>query len=305
MALSEYARAIKQSSKTESLELFGEACKVFEAILTWSKDLTQVGQIAYEGNPPSHSLAIPMITLNVICELRSYDSDSSLYEDIVPQCLKEVGLHVNTDAQLVPEVVSPEGELIDTPEGRVLNCGHAIEAGWFVLEFVRRFSPKNSSELTTMALNMIEWSYEIGWDDECGGIYYFLDREGHSPEQLEWPMKLWWVHNETMVAMLLAYKMTKEQKWWDRYEKVSNYTMTHFPDTRENNIVVPEPPGKGGRKASPKQQQEPGGAWFGYLDRQGRVSQRFKGGPYKGFFHVPRCLLLCSKWLQELAEESA
>jgi hypothetical protein len=24
------------------------------------------------------------------------------------------------------------------------------------------------------------------------------------------------------------------------------------------------------------------GTWFGYLDRQGNVSQRFKGGTYKG-----------------------
>jgi hypothetical protein len=38
--------------------------------------------------------------------------------------------------------------------------------------------------LVPMALSMIEWSYDAGWDDEFGGIYYFLDCNGHSPEQL-------------------------------------------------------------------------------------------------------------------------
>ena len=35
-----------------------------------------------------------------------------------------------------------------------------------------------------------------------------------------------------------------------------------------------------------------GGEWFGYLRRDGTVANRRKGGNYKGFFHVPRCLLL-------------
>jgi len=33
------------------------------------------------------------------------------------------------------------------------------------------------------------------------------------------------------------------------------------------------------------------GEWFGYADRSGTVTHRFKGGPYKGAFHVPRALL--------------
>jgi len=42
------------------------------------------------------------------------------------------------------------------------------------------------------------------------------------------------------------------------------------------------------------------GEWFGYLSQQGEVSSRFKGGPWKGCFHVPRCLYLCEKLIQSL-----
>lgn len=46
---------------------------------------------------------------------------------------------------------------------------------------------------------------------------------------------------------------------------------------------------------------DPGhGEWYGYLDRRGEVTHRFKGGPYKGCFHVPRALWLCWRLLQKL-----
>ena len=43
-----------------------------------------------------------------------------------------------------------------------------------------------------------------------------------------------------------------------------------------------------------------GGEWAGYLDRQGRVKMDFKGGPYKGCFHLPRALMLCENILHQL-----
>lgn len=33
-------------------------------------------------------------------------------------------------------------------------------------------------------------------------------------------MKLWWVHNEAMVGTLLAYHITKDKRWWDKFEMV-------------------------------------------------------------------------------------
>ena len=45
-----------------------------------------------------------------------------------------------------------------------------------------------------------------------------------------------------------------------------------------------------------------GGEWAGYLDREGKVKMNFKGGPYKGCFHVPRALMICEKILKQLLE---
>ena len=88
-------------------------------------------------------------------------------------------------------------------------------------------------------------------------------------------MKLWWPHAEAMVATLMAFKHTGKPMWWSRFEQAASYTLSKFPD-RE------------------------GGEWFGYLDRAGKVTHSFKGGPYKGAFHVPRALLMCEIMLEDM-----
>ena len=49
--------------------------------------------------------------------------------------------------------------------------------------------------------------------------------------------------------------------------------------------------------------KEKGGEWFGYLNRQGDVNIRMKGGQWKGCFHVPRALMLVATTLKHMDEE--
>ena len=98
-----------------------------------------------------------------------------------------------------------------------------------------------------------------------------LDAEGHPPQELEWDQKLWWVHLETLVALSMAYRLTGREDCWQWYQKVHDYTWSHFTDTAQ-------------------------GEWYGYLNRQGEVILPLKGGKWKGCFHVPRALFLC--WQQ-------
>ena len=103
---------------------------------------------------------------------------------------------------------------------------------------------------------------------------HLLDVKGRPPQQLEWSQKLWWVHLETLVALLKGFNLTKRQECWDWFEKVHDYSWQHFSD---------------------RDYKE----WYGYLDRRGEVLLNLKGGKWKGCFHVPRALYLC--W-QELSK---
>ena len=76
-----------------------------------------------------------------------------------------------------------------------------------------------------------------------------------------------------MIGFAMAFSVTRSVKHWARFVQVTEYTLGHFKDA------------------------EHGGEWFGYLDRRGERTHRFKAGPYKGCFHVPRALMECYRIL--------
>jgi N-acylglucosamine 2-epimerase len=263
LALLEYSRA------TNDPVLRAEAEELFARVRQWIADPAALGRPVLPGQSGANALAVPMMLLALADEF-SLDSDSPLWGEITGRSLEEIYLHVKPEQKLVFENVGPGGALLEGSEGRLLNPGHAIETGWFVLEQARRRKDQRARKI---ALEMIDWSFEKGWDAKNGGIFYFLDSGGFSPVQLEWSMKLWWPHAEAAYALLLAWRETGEKMFAERFEKVVEYSFSHFSDRQY-------------------------GEWFGYLDCQGRPTHLFKGGPYKGCFHVPRFLWLCISLLE-------
>ena len=63
-----------------------------------------------------------------------------------------------------------------------LTRGHSIEAGWFLLQYATK---KNLTDLKRTAIEkFIVNPFQYGWDDQYGGLYYYLDVDGHSPVQV-------------------------------------------------------------------------------------------------------------------------
>jgi N-acylglucosamine 2-epimerase len=216
--------------------------------------------------------AMPMILLATTQELRKVNEDP-IYQEVVDQSLNEVlGVFLKRDAKALFETVGPNGEMLDSPEGRCINPGHAIETSWFMMHEARH---RNDKTLLRSALDVLRWSLELGWDKEHGGILYFVDIEGKPTEQLEWDMKLWWPHTEALYALLLAHHLTGEPVYEEWYERVHAWSFQHFADPTH-------------------------GEWFGYLHRDGSVSSSLKGSMWKGPFHLPRALLYGWKVLEEM-----
>lgn len=266
LALIEFSRLVGDSS------IRADAEAMFRRVDRWRSDPAALGRPALAGQEPSSSLAVPMIMLSLADEFCS-DSDSTPYDPIIGPSVEEILLHLRPDERLVYENVRPDGSLIEGSEGRLLNPGHAIETGWFLLEHGKKRGDRRAVEA---GLNMIDWMFEKGWDSEYGGIYYFLDAGGFSPAQLEWPMKLWWPHCEAAYAMLAAFEETGEELYARRFEQVVEYAFPRFSDPEH-------------------------GEWFGYLDRRGRPTHDLKGGPYKGCFHVPRFLWMSIRLLERMS----
>jgi len=175
------------------------------------------------------------------------------------------------DKKIILENVGIDGQPVDCFEGRLINPGHGNESMWFLMDVAVRYK---NNELINQYVEILTATTEYGWDKKYGGIFYFMDIKGHPVQQLEWDQKLWWVHLETMISFLKAYKLTGDESAKEWFLKVHEYTWNHFRD------------------------KEYGGEWFGYLNRQGDPLLTLKGGKWKGCFHVPRALLQLWKTIE-------
>jgi len=52
---------------------------------------------------------MPMITLNIICELRNYNDDRTLYETTANACIPQIKMHVHGEIKATLETVTQDG----------------------------------------------------------------------------------------------------------------------------------------------------------------------------------------------------
>lgn len=228
---------------------------------------------AMPGARPLRSLALPMILSNLSLELEDVLDKGQVARDVRQVVDEVMNVFLDGGRGVLFENVAPDGSHVDSFEGRLLNPGHGIEAMWFMMDIGQRLGDK---DLIDRAVDTVLSTLDLAWDKQHGGILYFMDALGKPPQQLEWDQKLWWVHLETLVALLMGYNLTGRQACWEWFERVHQYSFGHFADPNY-------------------------GEWFGYLNRRGEVLLELKGGKWKGCFHVPRALYRCHLELAKLA----
>ena len=252
------------------------AKKTFDIVLSKKDNPKGKWSKAAPGARATKSFDLPMILCNVSLEIESLLQPDFLKETI-ENCIHEVmDVFYRPELDMIVEHVGKDGSLVDSFEGRLQNPGHAIEAMWFIMDLGRRLGRK---DLIEKAVHIALREIEYGWDEQYGGIFYFLDRLGHPQQQLEWDQKLWWVHIETLITTLKGYELTGNEDCLRWFKRVHEYVWSHFVD--------PEYP-----------------EWFGYLNRRGEVLLSLKGGKWKGCFHGPRGLMQCYQTLENLAKKN-
>lgn len=249
------------------------ARKTFDIVLSRVDNPKARWNKAVPGSRSLKTFDLPMILCNVALEIEPLLEPKFLHQTI-DTCLHEVlDVFYRPELGLVVEALGKDGELVDSFDGRKLNPGHAIESTWFIMDLGKRL---NRPDLIEKAVEISLAEVEYGWDEQYGGIFYFMDRLGKPRHELEFDQKLWWVHIETLISMLKGYQLTGNPKCLEWFERVHDYTWKHFAD--------PDYP-----------------EWYGYLNRRGEVLLPLKGGKWKGCFHVPRGLFNCWKMLEELS----
>lgn len=249
-----------------------EAKKYFKFIFGIYKDPSsdpyKITPKSYAETRATKSLAEPMILLNTASIMRDSDADCRAYYDgVITSLISDIRAFYKPEFNALFECVGTNGGVIlDSAPCRVINPGHDIECSWFLLdEGIKR----RDSELTAFAETVFNNAFEFGWDKEYGGILYFKDVLGKPVEAYEHDMKLWWPHNEAVIASLMLYKHTGNEKYKEIFDRVTSYAFSHFSDPEY-------------------------GEWLGYLRRDGKPTEPpCKGHTYKGPFHVMRMLAKC------------
>lgn len=188
-----------------------------------------------------------------------------------------MGAFRQPDGDLLYEYVTLDNQLIDSPQGRSIVPGHAIESMWFMIHIYQHWGNQHRIQ---EAVALIQSQIQYGWDEAYGGIILARDAAGGEPW---WPFadsKLWWPHTEALYALLLAFEQSSEPWALDWFEKVHNYAFSHYPVAEH-------------------------GEWTQKLDRQGKPFTQTVALPVKDPFHLPRALISVIKVLERLTASGA
>ena len=249
----------------ECLERARKAYNIYWDLAHGAADPVGMGPKTIPETRTGRSFGLPMIILNVIGILLRVDPEhKEEYEQRAQQCIDEIfQYHVKPEMKCLLENVGPNGEVrTNYTEGRIVNPGHDIEGVWFILEHAKR---TGNTDLIPK-----------GWDREYEGLLYFRDCLGNPPEAYEHDMKLWWPHNEILIASMMLYRDTQDEKYLDWFVKTMDYCKEHFCDPEF-------------------------GEWYGYLRRDGLPTMpSTKGSTFKGPFHLPRCLIMVDTMISEM-----
>jgi N-acylglucosamine 2-epimerase len=269
--LTEFARA---TGDPEAIDL---ALATYENV---QRRLARPGSYNTEPYPLPEGVkahGISMIFAHVFDELGHFLDNKEIIQAAFIHAMEIMQVYrQRADRNLIYEFVNLDGSLINSPRGRAIVPGHAIESMWFMIHF---FQKLGDGVHTEWAIDTIKRHVELGWDEEYGGLLLSVDAEGGEPWWKFADSKIWWPHTEALYALLLAYEISKKQWCLDWFEKVHNYAFSHYPVT-------------------------PHGEWTQKLDRQGNKFTETVALPVKDPFHLPRALIFCIQVLQRLADKS-
>jgi len=217
-----------------------------------------------------------MITLNVANTV-GHVLGAERTKPLIDYCLEQL-LYVfaKDEHEALFESLSRDGTVdMDSPEGRLLNPGHAMESMWFCLEEGKR---RGSRTIIERASKIIDWSYKLGYDKEYGGIVSYLDANGMEPVQTDWHKdinamwhdKIWWVHCEAIYALAASALATGSNERFECFMDLHNWSWKNFHDKEY-------------------------GEWYPELYRNGTAKLMDKGTLWKAAFHLPRAMLMAMK----------
>lgn len=240
--------------------------------------------------------SVPMIMLNVSQELADaleafQHPQATEMRRMSSAYMQEIMQRFCQPDGLIAEMLPLQELATDSVLSRHVTPGHTIESMWFVM---REAATLGQPVWIQRAAQAVKKAFEVGWDQEYGGLLRYVDRTGGKPQGTEigavyerlvldtWDTKLWWPHSEALYSTLLAYDLTGDEAFISLHERAHAYVFATFPN--------PDPHI---------------GEWIQIRDRQGKPMDKVVALPVKDPYHITRNLLLILELLHQRTTMSA
>jgi mannobiose 2-epimerase len=151
-------------------------------------------------------------------------------------------------------------------DSRECEYGLDLEASWLLVQAADRVGRNQDPAIRRASLALVDHVLRDGFDKEHGGVY----RTGPATGPAANKDMGWWQQAEALVALLNAYQINGNGKYWQAFELEAQFIMDHFADHKY-------------------------GEWYTSVSKDGRINTD-KVGPWKAPYHVTRaCLEVISR----------
>lgn len=156
-------------------------------------------------------------------------------------------------------------------QANLVNYGHNLEAAWLLL---RADQIEAIPSYRHTARQFLDYCLQFGLDEKQGGIC------SHGPlgQSATLREKIWWVQTEAMVAFLLGYIVFGDQRYWDAFRSVVDFSLRCLHDQEQ-------------------------GEWYASVDETGAPRSTDKGSEWKAAYHITQACCYAHEYLQEIQPE--
>jgi mannobiose 2-epimerase len=109
--------------------------------------------------------------------------------------------------------------------GARVSYGHDLENVWLLAD-----AAEAAGIAVAPLLDLFDgaWRYSLkyGWDEKDGGFWYW----GRFQEPATGREKSWWVQAEVLVSALTMFKLTRDPRYWEVFEKTWAFVEKHHVD---------------------------------------------------------------------------
>lgn len=119
-------------------------------------------------------------------------------------------------------------------DSKECEYGLDLEASWLIVEAAQRVGRQQDPKIRHASLALVDHALRYGFDKEHGGLY----RLGPATESATNKNMEWWQQCEGLVALLNAYQLTGDRKYWQAFQLQADFFMNKWVDHQYGEVYT-------------------------------------------------------------------